>query len=238
MKTKRILLLIIALTSLGLSSCLDLINCVDGNNRLTSENRNINSFSGIISQGSLKVEITQGTTNEVIVEAESNLQDLIKTRVFGGNLVIETRNKCIDNNLPIVVKVTVVDIHRIELDGSGLIISDQLNTNNLDVYLSGSGMINLNVLSESIDARVSGSGQILMSGEANRTDLNISGSGNIRAEQLIQNICEAKISGSGNIYVNVQETLDVRISGSGSVHYFGNPTVNKSISGSGRVVKI
>lgn len=234
---KKTLVLIFTLTSLGLNSCFDLANCVDGNGRLSTEDRHVNDFSGVISEGSIKVEISQGTTNEVIVEAESNIQDLIRTRVYGNNLVIDTKNKCIDNSLSIVVKVTAVDINRIELHGSGLITGEDINSHDMNINLSGSGMIDLGIMTDELEARISGSGQLLLTGEAGETQMRISGSGNIRAETLVQSHCEAYISGSGNMYINVSETLDVRISGSGSVRYHGDPTVTTKISGSGSVVK-
>jgi hypothetical protein len=46
---------------------------------------------------------------------------------------------------------------------------------------------------------------------------------------------ETHISGSGDIRVNLSQSLTARISGSGSVYYRGNPSVSTNISGSGTV---
>jgi hypothetical protein len=53
------------------------------------------------------------------------------------------------------------------------------------------------------------------------------------------NSCDIRISGSGDVEVNVKESLEANISGSGSVTYRGNPAhVNSHSSGSGKVRKM
>ena len=67
---------------------------------------------------------------------------------------------------------------------------------------------------------------------------NISGSGAVKAYDLELDECHAKISGSGDMYVNVHDLLDVIISGSGSVYYIGYPEIHTNISGSGKVISM
>ncbi|HET6556896.1 MAG TPA: DUF2807 domain-containing protein, partial [Prolixibacteraceae bacterium] len=85
------------------------------------------------------------------------------------------------------------------------------------VALSGSGDIDTEVSAEVVHANVSGSGTIYLAGEAEETDFVISGSGKIKAFDLEHHICDAVISGSGDMYVNANETINARISGSGMV---------------------
>jgi hypothetical protein len=46
---------------------------------------------------------------------------------------------------------------------------------------------------------------------------------------------EAKVSGSGNMYVHAEDTLLALIAGSGDITYSGNPVLDVQMSGSGRV---
>ncbi len=86
MKTRKILLPIILIAiTLSMSSCLDLVDGIDGNNNPTTEIRNVSSFTGVVSRGAFEVRIIQGTTNEVVINAESNLLQFIETRVSGNN---------------------------------------------------------------------------------------------------------------------------------------------------------
>jgi Putative auto-transporter adhesin, head GIN domain len=66
----------------------------------------------------------------------------------------------------------------------------------------------------------------------------ISGSGKVYASNLEADKCDVRISGSGDVEINVKSDLDANISGSGSVTYKGNPShVNSHSSGSGKVRK-
>jgi hypothetical protein len=89
------------------------------------------------------------------------------------------------------------------------------------------------------DVSVSGSGKVEASGTANEIKATISGSGKILAADLEVDKCEVRISGSGDVEINVKNDLDAQISGSGSVTYKGNPSrVNSHASGSGHVRKM
>jgi hypothetical protein len=66
----------------------------------------------------------------------------------------------------------------------------------------------------------------------------ISGSGDVKAFGFDAKKADITISGSGNVEVNVAESLEVVISGSGNILYKGSPAViNSQISGSGKLIK-
>lgn len=228
---------------------------ISGNNQVTTETRQMHSFDKIENDGSFNVYITQDSIYQVIVEAESNLIPHIKTLVNGNTLIIDTRES-LNNHSPMNIYVKTPELHVIELKGSGLMSLDSLNTDHLQVEISGSGNINgmavantvntkisgsgnifLEAHTSSIETKISGSGILDLMGESNTATHTISGSGDINAYSFVQNECTAKISGSGNMYLHVIDYLDVNISGSGSVFYIGDPQLTIKITGSGSVVK-
>ncbi len=218
------------------TSC-ERFNSIEGNNHLATEARYVESFNKISSNGEYNVYITMDTVDKVEVEAEESLMPYISTEISGQTLVIKTRNhRNLRNNLPMNVYVRVSKINDIEISGSGRVSSDSISATSLDVDISGSGDVDLNVYTSSLDADISGSGNLTLQGTTNDSELRISGSGKISAYDLIQDNCFANISGSGNMYVTVNELLDVKISGSGTIHYSGSPQVKTSISGSGAVI--
>jgi len=255
MKIKQIILFgILAGVVLWSTGC-NKINGINGNNQVTSETRNLVSFNKVENDGTFNVYISNDSVFTVRVEAESNLIPHIRTRVNGNTLEIDTREN-LNNNNPMNVYVTTPIIQGAYLNGSGTVTLDSLDTENLEVDLSGSGSmtgkvtstslitkisgsgsINLNAITNSCTTRISGSGDIELIGESLSGDFSISGSGNIRTTNFVQKECIAKISGSGNMYLNIIEYLDVTISGSGNVYYVGNPQVNTHITGSGSVIK-
>lgn len=237
MKTSGLILFSSAfLCLIYFTSCLEM-HAIEGNGNVTTESRTVSSFSQITSEASFNVYISQDSIQSLTVEAESNLLPYIETDVSGSVLLIKVReHRNIDNNEPIKIYIKSPFIENIDLAGSGSVDCDSMITSNLDVHLSGSGNMNIIAVGNKIEAQISGSGTIIMSGTASETDFEIDGSGNIHSYDLLQDTCFADISGSGDMYVNVNKFLDVKISGSGKVHYIGNPVVNTSVTGSGTVI--
>jgi hypothetical protein len=56
---------------------------ITGNNQVTTENRQMNDFTGVEVAGPYKVYLTQGNAFSVRVEAEENLMDYIITEKDG-----------------------------------------------------------------------------------------------------------------------------------------------------------
>jgi len=257
MKTKVFLFGFLIISSIIILSGCTTRPCIKGNDIVVNETRDVGSFSAVSSEGSFDIYIIQDSTEMIEIEAESNLMPYIYTWVHGNTLVIkEQNNQCIKTNQPIRVYVHCTNMNRLSLSGSGIIFGNTpIVANAMNVTLSGSGDIDLDVTAPSIqvtvsgsghvelgaetdyvDAVISGSGEILLWGETEGSSFNISGSGNIYSYGMPQKSCFANISGSGDIYVNVSELLDVRISGSGSIFYIGHPNIIVNITGSGTII--
>lgn len=210
---------------------------IEGNGNVTTIARTVEYFTQIKSEGFFNVYISYDSVQSLKIEAEENLIPYIETDVSGSVLVVKVRDhRNIDNHEPINIYVKTPVIEGIDLSGSGKIICDNMASNYLTLYLSGSGKINVITTCNKLKARISGSGEINASGNANETDFDINGSGDIHSFNLTQDTCFADISGSGSMFVNVIKFLDVKISGSGEVHYQGSPVINTQISGSGSVI--
>lgn len=232
------LMVLLLITLMISGGCIKDLNCIDGNGYPINETRSLNTFHEVVCNGSFEVTVLPGDTYEVVVDAESNIIQYIRTSVSGGRLYIDTDdNRCVNNSIPVIITVYAPDVDGLDLNGSGSIWASGLYVDNLYLNISGSGNIEVNADALHIEAKISGSGSIDINGVSETSDLSISGSGNIFAYDLMQNRSASSISGSGNIYVTVNQVLDGKISGSGNIYYKGNPTVYQNISGSGRIIK-
>lgn len=229
-------MLAFSLVLLTMTSCLDEY-FISGNYSPVTENRYGSGFSSVSSSGEFIVNIVPGDEYMVEVTAESNLLSYIETDVVNHTLRISTRNVYnLRNHEPMTINIVCPDLDGLRLSGSGVITADYFTTGDFDLVVSGSGKIIADIDADRVDGDISGSGDIILSGVASETDFNISGSGKIQSYDLEQEYCNATVSGSGNMYVNVSKVLDVTISGSGKVFYMNNPTIHTKISGSGEVV--
>lgn len=237
MKTIKITgLMALLLMVFATTSCVEDI-FVEGNGHVRTENRFASGFDKVTSSGDFEVIVMPGSRYSVEVTAESNLLPYIETDVVGNTLKIHTRGLySLRESEPIEIYITTPVLNGLTLSGSGFIQTGSFVSDDFYVALSGSGDIDALVSADRIKANVSGSGTILLEGDAFESEFVISGSGKIKSFDLEQDHCEAVISGSGNMYVNVYETIEARISGSGNVFYINFPVIHTSISGSGRVI--
>jgi hypothetical protein len=235
MKTIKLLFLSGILLLLGTTGCIEDFT-IRGNGIEASEARLTLDFNQVKSEGNFDVHITNGNEYDVVVYAESNIIPYIETNVTGGTLRIYVRGiHNINNRLPMEVYITTPTLRSVVQSGSGIITTDYFSANQFDAVVSGSGKIETAVDAVNVNAIVSGSGTLLISGESTGADLLVSGSGKIDAYDLDLRECEAKISGSGNMWVTVERYLKASISGSGNLYYSGTPDIEKHISGSGNV---
>ena len=255
MKTKNAATgFIILMAMMMFTGCYKSWHHVEGNNDVETETRDFPPFEEVYNEGNFDVYIIQDGLSEVEIEAESNLIPLIRTRLEGSALVIDTKDD-LQNNYPMKIFVHTDEVREIRLSGSGLMEAENIETGDLeinlsgsgDIYfsgngndvncdLSGSGSIDLALVCNMLEIDISGSGDIETDGTADEGDFNISGSGNIRSYEMTLQECHSKISGSGSMYLTVEDHLYVNISGSGNVYYMGSPSLDINISGSGSVI--
>jgi len=190
-----------------------------------SKIRNLAEFSSMRLAISANVYLTQSNTQSLRIEASDKLVELIETEVKNGQLTIKWSKNNVRHSEKIKIYISMKEVTGLAISGSGDIIADsKINTDKIDLAISGSGNIFLQDLNANdIKSRISGA---------------ISGSGDVKASELPVKNVKIKISGSGNCKVNVSERLDAVISGSGDVYYKGRPIINGKVAGSGKIKSI
>lgn len=210
---------------------------ISGEGPVVSQDLNIRGFTGVANSLHANITLTRGSDYQVTIEGQQNIIDIIKSNVAGGVLKFST-DKSIRNAKRLQIHITMPTLTYVSVSGSGKLQTSSKfdNLGDLDVKVSGSGDIRLNVEASDVNGRVSGSGDLYIKGSADQFQIGISGSGDIDAEYLSVSDLDAKISGSGSAVVNVTNSIDASISGSGTIRYRGNPDKVKSrVSGSGSV---
>lgn len=213
---------------------------VRGKGADVSEIRSTGGFSKIAVSIDADVEYTPDSTYYLEVIAQSNIQEVLTTNVRHNTLEIGFEGTVWDHH-PIKVLVHSPELRGVEISGSGVVLATRSFTTQIfDAQISGSGKIDLNgITASSVTGNISGSGSVYFgSGTCVSETLCISGSGSFNGLDLQTKTCNAKISGSGDVHVNVSEVLDACISGSGDIHYKGRPVVNSNNSGSGRLIHV
>jgi Putative auto-transporter adhesin, head GIN domain len=224
----------VALLMLWLSSC----DQITGNGNIRTEKRNVGSFTGVNSGGSIDVEIKNGDTYAISAEDDDNLLPYIVTEINDGILDIHYKNGTFINSDHAKVYVTAPSLDKVRVSGSGdITIEDGLkNTRPIEMDVSGSGSIKGSLDAPAVNISVGGSGNIDLAGRTKDFEGHVSGSGDLNCAKLQSENATVSVSGSGNAHVFASVHLTATVSGSGDVFYSGNPTSPEiHTSGSGSV---
>jgi len=242
MKTLKTLVLLLLVVSM--SSCNFDINFgqVDGNGEVTTENRIDNeSFDEVKTSSGIDVYLTEGTTTKVVVEADSNLQDIITTYIEDGRLVIGTKEgENIGKAKAKKVYVTYIALDKIQASsGSDVTVNDILKSENLELDASSGADIEVEIFSKMVYAEASSGADITVSGKASNLNADASSGADIDAKDLLVVTCTAEASSGAGVTVNVKDSLEASASSGGDINYYGNPAaVNNKSSRSGDVEKM
>jgi hypothetical protein len=214
---------------------------VKGNEQVTTENRQVNGFTGVTSNGSFDVYVSVGSPAAVKIEAESNLLPYIETYVEDNTLKIDTKDEVwLRPRRTIKVYVTAPRFKQIHSNGSGDIIGQTpiSDSAKLDLRVAGNGHVNLDVDAPQVVADLTGNGGIQLKGQSKYFDCNLTGNGNLKAFDLMAEETRVKILGNGDAEVYASVKLDVTVGGNGNVHYKGNAQPSTHITGNGSITRV
>jgi hypothetical protein len=214
---------------------------IKGNGHIVTEDRHISEATKIKLSGSYDVEITQGSSTSVKVEADDNLLPYIITDEEDGVLVIKSRDHIgFSTDHDIKVYIVTDKLEGLQLAGSGNITGKNKFTggDKMTLKIAGSGDMKLELNTPSIDADIAGSGTMTLSGETRDQSIRISGVGDYNAEALKTENTTVRVAGSGDVKVFADGNLDINIAGVGSVYYKGAATVKQHVAGSGEVKRL
>lgn len=211
---------------------------IQGSGKLATEKRAVSGFNEVALDISGKLEVIQGNTEGVTIEADDNLLPHIETVVENGRLKIRLAKKgSYSSRNTIKVTVNARSIEGLSVSGSGDIYANGLKTLKLRTRVAGSGNISIKALQvDDLSVAISGSGNFVADGAANSMEGTIAGSGDLKASGLSAKKVKISIAGSGDAALWVRETLQVSVAGSGDVKFYGEGNLTKSsIAGSGSV---
>lgn len=212
---------------------------VKGSGNIKQEVRTQNPFKSISTSGNYNVYIQQGSKRDIQIEADDNLLPYIVTTVNGSELQINTKKGYeIKPTKTVNIYVTVEELEELNSSGSGGFYSkSSLKGNKVVFSFSGSTIADMDLNSNVLDVRISGSSKVNLKGNVPQTKYGISGSGDIDAFGLHSDNVKVEVSGSGKLDLFAEKKLDISVSGMGNVRYKGNASLSQSSSGMSKVSK-
>jgi hypothetical protein len=211
-----------------------------GNHNIISKEIVINDYDEVSLNLPANVIYQQfsDSTPYLQINTDENIFSSLDIRVEGRTLLISAKPDSIIKPSKLTIYTSSKNIRDVSVNGSGeLYLRGEVNAKVFDLDITGSGELRTDSLfCDKIGVKITGSGNANLKGAANRSVYSITGSGDIHAFGYSIRYAACNITGSGNIEVWVNETLDVSATGSGNISYKGAPKVNGSVVGSGKII--
>ncbi len=214
---------------------------VVGSGHMGSVKRELAAFHQIAIDLPCKIELVQGASEGVAIEADDNLLPLIETVVKNGQLTIKAaKGTTLTGRAQIQITVNARDVDALSLAGSAQLQAARLQSPKLAGSIAGSGRITIKDLqSKDLSVSITGSGRFEAQGTAAAMDISIAGAGDVNTARLSTQDVSISIAGSGDATVWARKALSVSIVGSGNVQYYGEASRGDSSTvGSGRVKQL
>lgn len=203
--------------------------------------KEVSAFDKVDVSGAIDVIVNIGNKSEVVIEADSAIMPYIVTEVKDRELRIYNKDIIgfynFKNN-KILVTITTPSILELESSGACDVTINDLKTDMFKVSLSGAcdliGSFECNVL----DFESSGSSDSKLRGKVKNCNIELSGACDIKALDLEVDSLKIEGSGSSNVEITVQNSLEVELSGASELRYKGEPKyINSDVSGVSKLTK-
>lgn len=213
MKTKMFSLILLVLINLLTSGCKDQI--FNGSEELVTVSKALPTFTKIIANDIVEVNVVQGETQSVGVIVNENLQSQIKTTVRDNTLSLSLKSGSY-RGVTFIVNIQIPNLEKIELHGDtkGDV---QFATNKLRI--------------ESHDAA-----ELDLRGSSNELNASLKGAGSIEGFTFVTDILNVNSRGVSELNISVNSEINGSVEEGAIVRYLGNPIINASTSEGGRIV--
>jgi hypothetical protein len=215
------------------------ITVIRGSGELATEARVIQNIRQVIVDDGIGFILTQTGEESIEIEAEVNILPYVETNQEGEVLKIgfqQRAGELIITTKPVIIRLSVKDIYRLEISGGGNLDCKGLHVERLAVDVSGDGQARMmNLDAETLELSLSGSSDAIVSGAASSIRLDMSGGGNLNARELVSANATATMSGGGKAVLWVTGSLDADLSGGSRIRYLGTPLIDQITSGGSNV---
>lgn len=222
------------------------------------EPREVASFTKVKANGSSDVMIKVGPKQSVVVHAEDDELDEIRTEVRNGELKIWRKSGRLGfGNHNAYVVISVPALTRLESNGSGDANVENMKAKEFTLIQKGSGDVVIDGSCDEIDITSQGSGDLESSRLiCGKIDVNLRGSGDMELHHVKTTRIDLDAVGSGDVSMKGScgdfdlhhmasgdvdarhlecESVSVNAAGSGDMRVFASKTVTIKVNGSGDV---
>ena len=230
-------ILVIAIFAIMLTIRIQLSKEVmEGSGMIISEPRESRSFDGIVVQGSIDVYLKQGDAHSIIVYADDNLLEHIKTDINQDVLQISIGKRIKTIKKP-KVYIEYVNMEKLNASaGAKLHAETAIHGNELSLNLRSGAEGHLNIIYQKADIEIKTGASATISGTVDTLIADSATGSKLDAKNLKSVNCYVSSKGGSSITVFVSGQLTAQASSGGIVRFTGDPIQTAHSTSSGGVI--
>jgi hypothetical protein len=177
-------------------------------------------------------------TNSFSVKVKGDRRNVDDLEVYkqGNTLVIEFEDEK-DRHHDTYIDITMPLLTAVNFSGASESKIRGFESEEVDIYLSGASVCQVDARFSKVDVVVSGGSEVLLFGDGVDLVGELSGASSLKAFDYPVKTVTLELSGASSSKVTATETLDVTAGGASSVLYRGEPSVVANTSGGSAVRK-
>lgn len=206
---------------------------IHGNGKVVKEERSVAGFDEVSVSTGIEVLINQDSFEKVVVEADENIQKILKTEVAGSKLKIYL-DESVWHAKQMKVYVTLKQLKSLETSAGAEVKSgNKISAGELKINSSSGSGAKMEVACTHLSAGASSGSSLKIWGTTQSFTAHSSSGAGIHASELVAE--KGSFSSSSGAHIDAQVTKEVRADASSgaSINLAGNPSVRDTDSSSG-----
>jgi len=202
---------------------------ITGSGNVITKEVKVQSFDQLNVSGVFSVQLKQGSTEEVKIEADDNLQSLFEVTNEGSKLSIAMKkNVNFNSKTKIKVYVTFKKLKSMDLKTVGNVSADQsLSFDDLQIDNKSVGTVDLKLTAQNLNIDNKSVGDVKLSGKADNVVIKNKGVGSFKAADFVVQKMDIDNNGVGSAEVNAEKELKVKDNFLGKVSNKGSATAKR-----------
>lgn len=203
---------------------------IEGSGNVITKTVNISSFDQLDVSGVFSLKLSQGSKEEVKIEADDNLQDLFEVKNEGSTLSITMKKESNFNSKKgLKVYVTFKKLKSMDLKTVGNVSSEEnLSFDDLKIGNKSVGSVDLKLTAQTIDINNKSVGSVKLDGKAESAVIKNNSVGSIQAGNFVVQKMDIDNNGIGSAVVNAEKEIKVKESFLGKVSNKGAAIIKRS----------
>jgi hypothetical protein len=202
---------------------------IEGSGNVITKTVNVQSFDQIDVSGVFSLKLSQGSKEEVKIEADDNLQDLFEVKNDGSKLTITMKKETNFNSKKgLKVYITFKKLKSMDLKTVGNVSSEEsLSFDDVKIGNKSVGSVDLKLTAQSVNIDNKSVGDVKLNGKADNAVIRNKSVGSIRAGDFVVQKMDINNDGIGSAEVNAEKECKVKDSFLGKVSNKGAATIKR-----------